>query len=113
MISAPTDNDNLKKCTIMTYEEVITSSPVVLVEFYASWCPHCRRMMPVVEQIKELVDGKATIVQLDIDDNGEVADKAGASSVPTFIIYSDGAEVWRQSGEMDADYLLGNIEKYL
>ena len=34
---------------------MINSNPVVLVEFYASWCPHCKRMMPVVEQVKELL----------------------------------------------------------
>ena len=38
----------------MDYNEVINSEPVVLVEFYASWCPHCQRMMPVVEQVKPM-----------------------------------------------------------
>ena len=48
----------------MTYDELIAGAPVVLVEFYATWCPHCRHMMPVVEQVKELVAGKAEIYQI-------------------------------------------------
>ena len=35
------------------YTDIINSSALVMVEFYATWCPHCRRMEPVVEQIRE------------------------------------------------------------
>ena len=36
----------------MDYKELISANKVVLVEFFATWCPHCRKMMPVVEQVK-------------------------------------------------------------
>lgn len=36
----------------MTYDDVIKSAPAVLIEFYATWCGHCQRMEPVVEDIK-------------------------------------------------------------
>lgn len=39
----------------MTYTDLTDKSPLVLIEFYASWCPHCQRMMPVVAQVKELL----------------------------------------------------------
>ena len=94
----------------MDYTDLINSSHVVLVEFFATWCPHCQRMMPVVEQVKELVGDKATIVQLDIDENQEPAGEADVQSVPSFILYKDGREIWRQSGEMDGDMLLYHIE---
>lgn len=95
----------------MDYTDLINSAPTVMVEFFATWCPHCQRMMPVVEQVKELIGNKASVVQLDIDENQEPAQEAGADSVPTFIIYRDGREVWRQSGEMDGDFLLSVLEK--
>ena len=97
----------------MNYNEVIKSSPVVLVEFFASWCPHCQRMMPIVAQIKELLAGQADVYQYDIDKNSELASEVGADSIPTFIIYKDGKEVWRQSGEMDGQVLLSKIQSYL
>ena len=96
----------------MNYNEVIKSSPVVLVEFFASWCPHCQRMMPIVAQIKELLAGQVNVYQYDIDDNSELASEEGADSIPTFIIYKDGKEVWRESGEMDGQVLLSKIESY-
>lgn len=96
----------------MNYEQIINSTPVVLVEFYASWCPHCKRMMPVVAQIKELLEGTTDIYQFDIDDNEELASSIDVESIPTFIIYKDGQEMWRQSGELDGQVLLSRLQSY-
>ena len=95
------------------YKELINSNPIVVVEFYASWCPHCQKMMPVVDQIKQLLGDKATVHQFDIDENQSLADATGVESIPTFIIYKNGVEVWRQSGEMEGDVLYSKIENYL
>lgn len=97
----------------MTYHNIITSHHVVLVEFYATWCPHCQRMAPIIEELKELLTDRAAIQQFDIDQNETIADKAAVSSVPTFIIYSDGEEMWRRSGEIDGEVLLEKVEKYI
>ena len=97
----------------MNYDEAIRSTSTVLVEFLASWCPHCHRMMPIVEQIKELLDGQVDVYQFDIDENKEIADKEQVESIPTFIVYKNGKEMWRQSGEMPGEVLLANIQKYV
>ena len=97
----------------MEYNELINSSEVVLVEFYASWCPHCQRMMPIVAQIKELLAGQVNVYQFDIDQNADLAEREGADSIPTFIIYKGGKEQWRESGEMEGPVLLSKIESYL
>lgn len=96
----------------MTYNQVINSAPVVLVEFYASWCPHCRRMMPVVEQVTELLDGSVPVYQFDIDKEKEKANEADIQSLPTFIIYRNGIQVWRQSGEMEGEALLAHVQSF-
>lgn len=96
----------------MTYDEAIKQTPVVLVEFFASWCPHCRKMLPVVDQVKELLDGSAAVIQLDIDENKELAQQEEVEGIPTFIIYSNGEEQWRHSGEIDGNALLAKIQSY-
>lgn len=70
-------------------------------------------MMPVVDQIKELLNGTVDIYTLDIDQNEELADTENVTSTPTFIIYRDGKAVWRESGEMDGQELLDKIQSYL
>ncbi|MCM1050434.1 MAG: thioredoxin family protein [Paenibacillus sp.] len=97
----------------MTFEAAINSAPVVLVEFYASWCPHCQRMMPVMDQVKELLDGEVPVFQLDIDENQEAADSAKVRSIPSFLVYKNGSEAWRHTGEIDGNDLLAKVQTYL
>lgn len=96
----------------MNYEDIIKSDKPVLVEFFATWCPLCHRMAPIVEQVAELLDGRAPVYQLDIDKNQELADDQQVQSVPTFIVYKNGVEQWRHSGEIDGNDLLAKIEQY-
>lgn len=86
---------------------------MVLVEFYATWCPHCQRMMPIVEDVKNQVEGHATVYQFDIDKNQELADTLNVQSIPTFIIYDNGEEKWRFSGETTEDNLLMHLNTVL
>ena len=93
----------------MDYKSLIKSENVVLVEFYASWCPHWQRMAPVVEGLKDLVNGKIGIHQIDVDEHEQLAEENGADTIPTFILYKDGQEVWRHTGEIESDALLSRI----
>ena len=79
----------------MDYTQEIKSAPVVLVEFYATWCPHCRKMMPIMEDIKTLLADNLKVLQFDIDQNEDLANEMRVQSLPTFILYSDGEEVMR------------------
>jgi thioredoxin 1 len=97
----------------MNFEQAKMTTGTVLIEFYASWCPHCQRMMPIVAQVKELLAGQVPVYQYDIDKNQDDAEAAGVESIPTFIIYRNGREKWRQSGEMDGDALLKKVETVL
>ena len=94
----------------MTYNDVVNEKAVVLVEFYASWCPHCHQMMPVVDQVKELLEGKVAVYQFDIDENRELAEQEGVQSIPTFVVYKNGKEVWRHTGELEGEALLSHLE---
>lgn len=96
----------------MTYSQAISEAPVVLVEFFATWCPHCQKMMPIVEQVKELLGPQTPVIQLDIDQNKAIAQENGVDGVPTFIIYKNGQEVWRHSGEIDGNDLLAKVQSY-
>lgn len=92
------------------YEALMADNGTVLVEFFASWCPHCQRMMPVVADLKELFAGQVNVYQFDIDENQELAAEMDVQSIPTFIVYKEGEEVWRGSGEMDGNVLAGHIQ---
>ena len=69
-------------------------------------------MMPVIDEIRELLAGSVDIYQLDVDLNEELANVEKVTSTPTFIIYRDGQPVWRESGEMDGQFLLEKIQSF-
>ena len=97
----------------MDYKTAVSSSHVVLVEFYATWCPHCNRMMPIMEEVKEDLEGIAKVIQLDVDMNDKLAEKEEADTLPTFIIYKDGKEVWRETGEIARKTLSDKVRSFL
>ena len=96
----------------MNYNEIINSNKVVLVEFFASWCPHCQRMMPVVEEVKEKLGDRASVYQFDIDKYQQLTEENDVESYPTFIIYKDGREVWRGEGEMPGEELYREVARF-
>ncbi len=93
-------------------EQLSRDNGLVLVEMYASWCPHCQRMMPIVAEVAELTAGRANIYQFDIDKFRDLASQLEVDGIPTFIIYKEGEEQWRSSGEMDGNVLLNKLQEF-
>lgn len=96
-----------------TITALLADKGTKLVEFYASWCPHCRRMMPVVDDVRALLEGNVNVYQFDIDKFGDIAKELDVESVPTFLVYSGDEEQWRFTGEIDGNALYSKIKEYL
>ena len=97
----------------MDYNSIINSNNVVLVEFFATWCPHCKRMIPVMEEVKKLLGNRVPVYTIDIDENEKEAEDNKIETSPTFIVYHNGNQVWRHSGEIDKQDLIGHVESLL
>jgi len=68
---------------------------VVLVDFWAPWCPPCRRQGPIVDDVAEKAKAYGKVIKLNVDDEPAVASKYGIRSIPTLIIFKDG-EIQKQ-----------------
>ena len=79
-------------------QEVIQSELPVLVDFWATWCGPCRMVGPVVSEIAEEYEGKVKVGKIDVDEEGELAEKYGVQSIPTLIFFKNGEEAARQVG---------------
>ncbi len=92
--------------------EVIESDQPVLVDFWAPWCGPCRAVAPVLEEISGERDD-VKIVKLNIDDNQQAAAQFGVISIPTMILFKNGAEAHRVVGAYPKAKLLGELEPKL
>jgi thioredoxin 1 len=77
--------------------DVLASPAPVLVDFTASWCPPCRAMEPVLEQLAAARDD-LRVVQLDVDAHPATAARHGILSMPTFVLFREGEPVLRLVG---------------
>lgn len=95
------------------FDAIIQDSKPTLVEFYATWCPHCKRMAPIVEGLKEIYESKANIIQLDGETVPELMQRYEIDAFPGWVLFKDGQEVWHDMGEKSADELEDMINRFL
>ena len=79
-------------------QEVLNSANPVFVDFWAEWCGPCRAVSPVVEELSSEYDGKVDFVKINVDENGELAQKYNVFSIPTLAIFKNGELVSQKVG---------------
>ena len=108
-----TEKAELLNYTMETFNTVIRSGQLVLVDFFATWCGPCKAMHPVLEQLKAQLGDRLRIIKVDIDKHGDPAVEYGVQAVPTLMLFRNGEVLWRQSGAMPLNQLINVITPFL
>lgn len=87
------------------FNEIIKGEGLTLVDFFATWCGPCKMMHPVLEQLKDELGESIRVIKIDVDKNMDLSMQYRIQSVPTLMLFKNGAAVWRQSGVMSLNNL--------
>ena len=97
-------------------QKVLDSDKVVLVDFWADWCPPCRMMVPILEKVADKMAGDVDIVKVNIEqheENAQLAAKYGVQGIPNLLIFKDGQPVGNIVGMVPEPVLVDELKKYI
>jgi len=94
-------------------KEVLNSEIPVLVEFWASWCPPCKVMEPILHRLEIEYEGRMKIVTINVDQNPRIAFRYQIKGLPTFMIFKNGKIIYRSVAAKSETQLRRIIEKVL
>ena len=78
------------KLTASNFTKMIENAPIILVDFWASWCAPCKAVAPVLSELAKEYSGQVWIGKLNTEEFPEIAQKYGATSIPTFYAFKKG-----------------------
>ncbi|MEL7186786.1 MAG: thioredoxin TrxA [Pseudomonadota bacterium] len=85
--------------------DVLQNDKPVLIDFWAEWCGPCKMIAPLLDEAADDYAEKLQIVKLNVDENPNVAQKFGIRSIPTLMIFKDGAVQAQKLGAMSKSQL--------
>lgn len=94
-------------------KEVLESKAPVLVDFWASWCPPCKMVEPIIEELSTELDGRIKVGKMNVDQNNMTAANYEIRGVPTFIIFNSGKEILRRTGAQSKQQLKEMLKEVL
>lgn len=93
-IISATEKTKVKGMSMEEYNAIIQSADIVLIDFHAPWCPPCRKLAPIIDNISKKYDGKVKVIKIDVDQNDQLTKELGIKSIPMLYVFKKGKQTW-------------------
>jgi thioredoxin 2 len=121
--AAAGDGATLRKCkeplpwlvtgSDSSFADDLAAAVPVLVDYWAPWCGPCRMVAPVLEELAGELAGRLKVVKINVDENPRIASHYRIQSIPTLMLFRDGATVETVVGALGKNALLQRLNPYL
>ena len=102
-----------KIATNTSFDELLASEKLVIVDFWATWCGPCRMLSPLLDEVEAEMEDKVEVVKVNVDDADEIAMRFRIMSIPTLLFFKNGEMVDRSVGAMPKSALVDKINANL
>jgi thioredoxin 1 len=94
-------------------DHIANAAIPILVDFWAAWCPPCKMIAPSLEAIADEMGERARVAKVNVDENGDLANRFGIRSIPTLMVFKRGRVVDQMIGAAPKDQIKRMVEKHL
>jgi thioredoxin 1 len=116
MQSQPQNEDDQGRpipLTDETFASEVARHPLMVVDFWASWCGPCRLVAPIIEELAGEYSGKVSFGKVNVDENPKTSESFGIQSIPTILVFKDGKPVDGVIGAVPKSQLVSKFLPYL
>jgi thioredoxin len=104
-------HDHVVELTEANFDGLVNSGKVTFVDFWAVWCGPCKTMEPIVDRLAAKLGGNVNFGKLNVDEHSAIATKYEVQSIPTFMLFKNGAPIDAVIGTMPEAALEMRIRK--
>jgi thioredoxin 1 len=114
-VSKTSSEANGKPVTLTdeTFQETVSKEPVMMVDFWASWCGPCQMVSPIIEQLAHEYSGRVAFGKLNVDENPMVSNAFEIQSIPALLIFKNGKPVDGVIGAVPKQFIESRIKPYI
>ena len=102
----------VKKISEKEWNEV-TENKAAVVDFSATWCGPCKMLAPVLEEVSGEMSDAVSFYNVDVDENPDLAQKFGITSIPALVVLKEGEKAGMQVGFLPKDGVVDFIKSQI
>jgi thioredoxin len=96
--------------TEASFAEKIKGKPMVIIDYNATWCGPCKQLSPILKEWVKAQNGKVELIEIDVDENQELAKSKKIESIPYLEMYKNGVKTWTSVGLIGKQELNKSLE---
>lgn len=91
------------------FNEILNSNSLVICKLGAEWCTPCRAMEPIIKSVSEKMQGKANVMEIDVEESPDISTEYRVRNIPTILYFKDGELKDKSVGSISEDDLINRI----